>query len=138
MGLDEEKVFSPGEAVTQRTERSRSDGSPDARRSGNRTSEAILRKHLAKTCTSLETPIMKKPPISMRVFMPKGRQFLINPETERVFQVRQLKNLKEGDPIFFRRICQVIWSDGSESHSDPIYSHWTFVNMCEDLRHDFR
>jgi hypothetical protein len=35
---------------------------------------------------------MKKPLISMRVFLPKGRRFLINPETERVFQVRQLKN----------------------------------------------
>jgi len=74
---------------------------------------------------------MKKP-ISMRVFLPKGRQFLINPKTERVFQVRQLKKLKEADPIFFRRICQVIWSDGSESHSNPIYSHWTFVSMCEE------
>ena len=51
---------------------------------------------------------------------------------ERVFQVRQLKKLKAGDPIFFRRICQVIWSDGSESHSNPIYSHWTFVSMCEE------
>jgi hypothetical protein len=86
---------------------------------------------LAKTCTGLEKSIMKKP-ISMRVFLPKGRQFLINPKTERVFQVRQLKKLKEGDPIFFRRICQVIWSDGSESHSNPIYSHWTFVSMCEE------
>jgi hypothetical protein len=36
---------------------------------------------------------MKKP-ISMRVFLPKGRQFLINPETERVFQVRQLKSVR--------------------------------------------
>jgi hypothetical protein len=36
---------------------------------------------------------MKKP-ISMRVFLPKGRQFLINPETERVFQVRQLKSMR--------------------------------------------
>jgi hypothetical protein len=43
---------------------------------------------------------MKKP-ISMRVFLPKGRQFLINPETERVLQVRQLKKLKEGIPSFF-------------------------------------
>jgi hypothetical protein len=47
---------------------------------------------LAKTYVSLETPIMKEP-ISMRVFLPKGRQFLINPETERVFQVRALHNL---------------------------------------------
>jgi hypothetical protein len=70
--------------------------------------------------------------VQMRVFLPKGRQFLINPKTERVFQIRQLKKMKEGDPIFFRRICQVIWRDGTESHSDPIYSHWTFVSMCEE------
>jgi len=75
---------------------------------------------------------MAKSPVQMRVFLPSGRQFLINPKTERVFQIRQLKKLKEGDPIFFRRICQVIWSDGSESHSDPIYSHWTFVGMSEE------
>ena len=70
--------------------------------------------------------------VDMRVFLPRGRQFLINPKTQRVFQIRQLKKLKEGDPIFFRRICQVIWSDGTESHSDPIYSSWTFVNQCEE------
>jgi hypothetical protein len=62
----------------------------------------------------------------------QGTSISDQPETERVFQVRQLKKLKAGDPIFFRRICQVIWSDGSESHSNPIYSHWTFVSMCEE------
>jgi hypothetical protein len=70
--------------------------------------------------------------VRMRVFLPRGRQFLINPKTERVFQIRQLKKLKEGDPIFFRRICQVIWNDGTESHSDPNHSSWTFVSMSEE------
>jgi hypothetical protein len=75
---------------------------------------------------------MEKSLVQMRVFLPKGPQFLINPETERILQIRQLKKLKEGDPIFFRRISQVIWSDGTESHSNPIYSHWTFVSICEE------
>jgi hypothetical protein len=76
--------------------------------------------------------IMEKPPVQMHVFLPAGRQFLINPKTGRVFQIRQLNKLKEGDPIFFRRICQVIWSDGIESHSAPIYSNWTFVSICDE------
>jgi hypothetical protein len=70
--------------------------------------------------------------VHMRVFLPRGRQFLVDPKTERVFQIRQLKKLKEGDPIFFRRICQVIWPDGTERHSNPMYSSWTFVSMCEE------
>jgi hypothetical protein len=70
--------------------------------------------------------------VDMRVFLPKGRKFLVNPETERVFKIKELKKLKEGDPIFFRRICQVIWSDGTESHSNPKYSSWTFVDQCAE------
>jgi hypothetical protein len=30
--------------------------------------------------------------VRMRVFLPRGRQSLVNPKTERVFQIRQLKN----------------------------------------------
>jgi hypothetical protein len=70
--------------------------------------------------------------VEMRVLLPEGRQFLINPETQRVLHLRQLKKLRQGDPIFFRRICQVIYPDGTERHSDPIYSHWTFVSMCDE------